>query len=263
MRKDGLYRATDGGSWHRITTLPAINYAWGTLLSSTSPQVAWLREQGRARGSTPGGGGIRSSSSPTARCFVTADAGNTWQQHDVPNTGTSTGGRERDDITVNAVDGLNSTSAWALVVTVHTRAGGGEESIASTEVRLIHTGNAGALWSVIRDEQSSDSSTSVPAGGAYWITAGTSGALYVSGYSDGIDRSIDSGRSWTTLTVPFPPGGDVGADAYCSLSERGAVVTVTEREVVSGSPLPFYETSSDGGATWAATTGPAAVPALC
>jgi hypothetical protein len=257
MTSTGLRRSTDGGrTWTRVTGLPAINYVWGTLASFPSSDAAWVCEQGRARGSTPGTiGDMRTATSPPARCFATGDGGTSWAGHDIPESGTTSGGSRRDDTTVNSVFALDGRVAWIVLGTLDTFAGGGQESINLTDVRLLATTDAGAAWSVKRDEPaSSRGSLVVP--GAEWVSVGASGAVYVSGFGASIDRSVDAGRSWTSLRVPLPAIGAMDESQYCSITESRDSLLVTIREVVSDVSQAFYELSTDGGARWSAGAGP-------
>ncbi len=253
----GVQRTADGGrTWQRITNLPRINYVWGTLVSFPAITVAWLCEQGRARGSSPGSvGDTRTSASPPARCFVTRDGGMSWTQHDVPDTGTSTVGRGREDVTINWLTAIGPDVAWIVVGTLDTFAGGGQESINTTDVRALRTDDAGAKWSVLR-EVHVPSGHSVTATGADWVDVGASGSVYLSGFDMGIDRRTDTGAGWRTLAVPIPPLGAAGESEYCSLAEVGNTLVVTIREYVHDAPAHFYEVSADGGATWSQATAP-------
>lgn len=261
----GLFRRTDGGrTWTRVTGLPAINYVWGTLASFPSIDAAWLCEQGRARGSKPGAiGDTRTAASPAAECFATGDGGTSWSEHDVPHSGTTIFGRRRDDATVNSLLATDGRAAWIVVGTLDTFAGGGQESINLIDVRLLATKDGGKQWSVKRDKEA-PSGGSVAATGAQWVSIGGSGSVYVSGFSDGIDRSTDSGGSWTTLRVPIPAIGTLGASEYCSIAESRSSLLVTIREYVSNTPHAFYELSADGGGTWSVNTKPSGPAApLC
>jgi hypothetical protein len=254
----GIWRTADGGhTWTRIKNLPPINYAWGTMASFPSPDVAWACEQGRARGSTPGTiGDTRTSSSPPARCFATADGGQIWSTHDVPDSGTNSVGRGRDDATINGLTATDGRNAWIIVGTMATFAGGGQESINLIEVRLLHTLDAGAHWTSMRDVQAPPK-TSVAATGAEWVSLDSTGRLYVSGFDNGIDRSTDLGRSWQRLAVPIPPGGEPGTAQYCSVAAHGSLLLVTIREVVANAETAFYEQSVDGGVSWSQLHAPA------
>ena len=263
MTSTGLLRSTDGGrTWARVNGLPAINYVWGTLASFASSDVAWLCEQGRARGSKPGTiGDTRTAASPPARCFATGDGGASWAEHDVPGSGTTSVGRRHDDATVNSLLAIGGRAAWIVVGTMDTFAGGGQESINLTEVRLLATTDGGAQWSVRRDEQALQGG-SVASTGAEWVSVGGSGSIYVSGFTAGIDRSTNSGRSWSTLRVPMPAIGTPGTSQYCSIAERGTSLLVTVREYVSDAPKSYFELSDDGGARWTQVTSPSGVTAL-
>ena len=259
LTSSGLLRTDDAGkTWHPVENQPAINYAWGPVASFPDDHSAWVCEQGRARGSTSGDvGDTATSASLPARCYVTGDGAKSWTQHDVPSTGTATVGRQRDDTTVNDIDANDSRTAWIVVGTMSSFAGGGHESISETELRLLHTRDSGVHWSTVRDEQASDSGSSLSPGGAQWVTLGKSGTIYANGFSVGIDRSSDSGRSWTTIVVPFPPGGEPEGNEYCSLSEEGSSLVVTERELITGVRERFYEASTDNGTTWMTLSKPA------
>jgi len=259
LTSSGIWRTVDGGrSWARINELPAINYAWGTVASFPSPDAAWVCEQGRARGSTPGFiGDTRTSSSPPARCFATADGGQAWSAHDVPDSGTTTVGRSRDDATINGLTATDGRNAWAIVGTMATFAGGGQESINLIEVRLLHTLDAGAHWTSVRDAQAPPK-TSVPGTGADWVSLDSMGRLYVSGFDYGIDRSSDLGRSWERLAVPIPADGEPGTAQYCSIAAHGSSLIVTIREDVDNAARAFYEQSSDAGVSWSPVPAPIA-----
>ena len=260
LTSGGLWRAADGGrTWDRIHNLPSINYAWGTLGSFPSPDVAWVCEQGRARGSTPGAiGDTRTSSSPPARCFATANAGRTWSTHNVPDAGTTTVGRSREDATINGLTAISGQDAWIVVGTIATFAGGGEESINATEVRLLHTVDAGADWTSVRDIQAAPKQ-SLAATGSDWVSLDSIGTLYVSGFDFGIDRSSDLGRSWQRLAVPIPSVGEPGTAQYCSISAHGSVLLVTIREEVATTATAFYEQSVDAGTSWSQVPAPTVV----
>jgi hypothetical protein len=265
MTSTGLQRSTDGGrTWTRVTGLPTINYVWGTLASFPSIDAAWVCEQGRARGSTPGSiGDTRTAASPPARCFATGDGGTSWAGYDVPGSGTTVAGSRRDDATVNSVFALDGRVAWIVVGTIDTFAGGGQESINLTDVRLLATQDAGAAWSVKRDEPV-PSGGSLMSPGAEWVSVGASGAVYVSGFGASVDRSTDSGRSWTSLRVPLPAIGAMDESQYCSITESRTSLLVIIREYVSDARQAFYELSTDGGVRWSAGTRPPGPPApLC
>ena len=254
----GIWRTFDGGrTWARITNLPPINYAWGTVASFPSPDVAWVCEQGRARGSTPGTiGDTRTSSSPPARCFATADGGRTWSTHNVPDSGTTTVGRGRDDSTIDGLTATDGRSAWVIVGTIATFAGGGEESINLTAVRLLHTLDGGARWASVRAVEALPKA-SVAATGAEWVSLDSTGRLYVSGFDNGIDRSSDLGRTWQRLAVPIPSVGEPGTAQYCSIAAHGSRLLVTIREYVANAPRAFYEQSADAGMSWSPARAPA------
>jgi hypothetical protein len=258
LTTSGVWRTVDGGrTWARVNNLPSINYAWGTVTSFPSPNVAWVCEQGRARGSTPGTiGDTRTSSSPPARCFATADAGRTWSTHNVPDSGTTSVGRGRNDATINALTAADGRNAWIIVGTLATFAGGGQESINLIEVRLLHTLDAGAQWTSVRDVQAPPNAN-VAATGADWVSLDSPDRLYVSGFDNGIDRSTDLGRSWQRLAVPIPSVGDRGTAQYCSVDAHGSVLMVTIREDVANAATALYEQSSDAGASWAQVRAPA------
>jgi hypothetical protein len=257
MTNIGLRRSTDGGrTWTRVTGLPAINYVWGTRASFPSIDAARLCEQGRARGSKPGMvGDTRTAASPSAECFATGDGGTSWAEHDIPHSGTTIFGRRRDDATVNSLLATDGRAAWIVVGTLDTFAGGGQESINLIDVRLLATKDGGAQWSVKRDKQA-PSGGNVASTGAEWVSIGGSDSVYVSGFSDGIDRSTDSGGSWTTLRVPIPAIGTQGASQYCSITESRTLLLVTIREYVGNIPQAFYELSANGGGTWSVSTKP-------
>ena len=153
LTSGGIWRTVNGGrTWVRIKNLPSINYAWGTVASFPSPDNAWVCQQGRARGSKPGSiGDTRTSSSPPGECFATSDGGRTWTTYNVPHSGTTSVGRGRDDATINDLTAADGRNAWIIVGTIATFAGGGQESINLIEVRLLHTLDAGAHWTSIRD----------------------------------------------------------------------------------------------------------------
>jgi hypothetical protein len=261
MTGGGVARTSDAGrTWTELKGLPAINYAWGTVASFTSADVAWLCEQGRARGSQPGvSGDTRTFATPTALCVVTADGGATWTKHDVPGSGTSGFGRRRDDATVDDLLGLSGREAWLTVGTVDTFAGGGQESIGLIELALRHTVDAGAHWVAVRDLKV-DINTPWPGGALDWVDVGPSGAIYVSGFSKGIDRSTDGGATWTTLNAPLPLLGQAGTQVFCGLAEQGDQLTVTFRESVNNNQKIFSETSTDAGKTWSAAVQSPATP---
>jgi hypothetical protein len=254
----GIWRTVDGGRTRaRIKDLPSINYAWGTVASFPSPDVAWVCEQGRARGSVPGRiGDTRTSSSPPARCFATADAGRTWSTHNVPDSGTTSVGRSRDDATINGLTAIDARNAWIVVGTIATFAGGGQESINATEVRLLHTSDAGAHWTSVRDVQAPPKAN-VAATGAEWVSLDSTDRVYVSGFDDGIDRSADLGRSWQRLAVPIPSVGEPDTAQYCSVAAHGSLLLVTIREYVANAATAFYEQSTDAGVSWSQVRVPA------
>jgi hypothetical protein len=254
----GIWRTVDGGrTWARIKDLPSINYAWGTVASFPSPDVAWVCEQGRARGSTPGTiGDTRTSSSPPARCFATADGGRTWSTHNVPDSGTTSVGRGRDDATINGLTATDGRNAWIIVGTMATFAGGGAESINLIEVRLLHTLDAGAHWTSVRAVEAPPKAN-VAATGAEWVSLDSTGRLYVSGFDNGIDRSSDLGRSWQRLAVPIPSLGEPGTAQYCSVTAHGSLLLVTIREYVASAARALYEQSADAGVSWSPVRAPA------
>jgi hypothetical protein len=258
LTSGGIWRTVNGGgTWVRIKNLPSINYAWGTVASFPSPDNAWVCQQGRARGSKPGSiGDTRTSSSPPGECFATSDGGRTWTTHDVPDSGTTSVGRGRDDATINDLTAADGRNAWIIVGTIATFAGGGQESINLIEVRLLHTLDAGAHWTSIRDVEAPPKA-SVAATGAEWVSIDSTGRLYVSGFDNGIDRSSDLGRSWQRLAVPIPSIGEPGTAQYCSVAARGSLLVVTIREDVASAPTAFYEQSTDAGASWSQARAPA------
>ncbi len=253
LTSGGVARTSDGGqTWTNLKGVPDINYSWGTVASFPSADAAWVCEQGRARGSQPStSGDTRTFTTPPARCVASADGGRTWTQHDVPGSGTKGFGRTRDDSTIDDILGVSGAEAWLMVGTLDTFAGGGQERIGLIELRLLHTVDAGAHWSVVRD-QKVDVGTAWPGGAASWIDVGPSGTLYTSGFSKGIDRSTDGGASWTTLHVPLPTAGQAGTQAYCGLTQKGEQLTVTTRAYVQNNATMFDEVSTDGGTTWSA-----------
>jgi hypothetical protein len=258
LTSSGVWRTVDGGrTWARIKNLPSINYAWGTVASFPSPDDAWVCEQGRARGSMPGTiGDTRTSSSPPARCFATADSGRTWSTHNVPDSGTTSVGRGRDDATINGIMATNGGNAWIIVGTMATFAGGGEESINLVEVRLLHSLDAGAHWMSVRDVQAPPKAN-VMATGSEWVSLDSTGRLYVSGFDNGIDRSSDLGRSWQRLAVPIPSLGEPGTAQYCSVAVQGSLLLVTIREYVANAATALYEQSADAGVSWSQGSAPA------
>ena len=241
----------------RIKNLPSINYAWGTVASFPSPDIAWVCQQGRARGSKPGSiGDTRTSSSPPGECFATSDGGRTWTTHNVPDSGTTSVGRGRDDATINGLTAADGRNAWIIVSTIATFAGGGQESINLIEVRLLHTLDAGAHWTSIRDIEAPPKA-SVAATGAEWVSIDSTGQLYVSGFDNGIDRSSDLGRSWQRLAVPIPAIGEPGTAQYCSIDAQGSLLLVTIREDVANVATALYEQSSNAGVSWSQVRAPA------
>ena len=254
----GIWRTVDSGrTWARIKDLPSINYAWGTVASFPSTDVAWVCQQGRARGSTPGSiGDTRTSSSPPGQCFATSDGGRTWSTHNVPDSGTTSVGRGRNDATIDGLTATDGRNSWVIVGTIATFAGGGEESINLIEVRLLHTGDAGAHWTSVRDVEAPPKA-SVAATGAEWVRFDSTGRLYVSGFDYGIDRSSDLGRSWQRLAVPIPSIGEPGTAQYCSVAARGSLLVVTIREDVASVATALYEQSTDAGASWSQVRAPA------
>ena len=254
----GVWRTVDGGrTWARIKNLPSINYAWGTVASFPSSDVAWVCQQGRARGSTPGSiGDTRTSSSPPGQCFATSDGGRTWSTHNVPDSGTTVVGRGRNDATINGLTAADGRNAWIIVGTIATFAGGGEERINPIEVRLLHTSDSGARWTSVRDVVAPPNA-SVAAIGAEWVSFDPTGRLYVSGFDNGIDRSSDMGRSWQRLVVPIPSIGEPGTAQYCSVAAHGSLLVVTIREDVASTATALYEQSTDAGVSWSQVRAPA------
>lgn len=250
-----LHVANDHGSWQSIDTLPAINYVWGTVASFATRQVAWLCEQGRAIGlNETGPGALATGTSPPARCFATGDGGVHWTDHDVPSTGTTIAGSWRYDTTVDEVVAVSGREAWAAVSTLDTFAGGGEESEAETDVRIEHTLDAGAHWVVSREVQSSDDTTSVNADGEDWVTLLPQGVL-AGGVSDGVAESMSDGASWSTLSVPMPPGSS-DTTSLCGAHQQGSQLVVAFQTFVQSSEQVSYEVTDDGGSHWKTWTGP-------
>ena len=258
LTSGGIWRTVNGGrTWVRIKNLPSINYAWGTVASFPSPDAAWVCQQGRARGSTPGSiGDTRTSSSPPGQCFATSDGGRTWSTHNVPDSGTTTVGRGRNDATINGLTAIDGRNAWIIVGTIATFAGGGQESINLIGVRLLHTLDAGAHWSSVRDIEAPPKA-SVAATGADWVSVNSTGRLYVSGFDNGIDRSTDVGRSWQRLAVPIPSIGEPDTAEYCSVAAHGSLLLVTIREYVANAAKALYEQSTDAGISWSQVRAPA------
>ncbi len=258
LTTSGIWRTVNGGrTWAQIKNLPSINYAWGTVASFPSPDVAWMCEQGRARGSTPGTiSDTRTSSSPPARCFATADGGRIWSTENVPDSGTTSVGRGRNDATINGLTAADGRNAWIIVGTLATFAGGAQESINLIEVRLLHTLDAGAQWTSVRDVQAPPKAN-VAATGADWVNLDSTDRLYVSGFDNGIDRSTDLGRSWQRLAVPIPSVGEPGTAQYCSVDAHGSSLLVTIREDVANAARALYEQSADAGVSWSQVGAPA------
>ena len=175
----------------------------------------------------------------------------------MPDSGTTSVGRSRDDATINGLTATDGRNAWIIVGTLATFAGGGQESINLTGVRLLHTLDAGAQWTSVRDVEAPPKA-SVAATGAEWVSLDLTGRVYVSGFDNGIDRSTDLGRSWQRLAVPIPSLGEPGTAQYCSIAARGSALLVTIREYVANAASAFYEQSADAGVSWSPVGAPAA-----
>ncbi|HXA29955.1 MAG TPA: hypothetical protein VN193_14535 [Candidatus Angelobacter sp.] len=170
---------------------------WGVIRSSPSAAVEWVCQEGFARGVGPqrAYGDTRYQDFALDRCFHTADGGATWTVHDVPGTGGTYTGRDRDTIDVVSLAAVDGLHAVAIVRTEHVHTGGGHESDEITDLRLVHTADGGTTWTVLRERKPGSDGTPPDLAIPALRMTGQTGTLADFAPGD-FERSDDGGATW-------------------------------------------------------------------
>jgi len=260
-----VVRTDDGGAhWTGVAKPPIPPASLDVRAFTASGTVAWLCEQGAARGSSPvtnPEGDPRNARSGLARCTVSADGGRTWASpHDVPGTASTYTSRTRIDSTVMSLSARDQQQAWAVVRTTRSFAGGGHESFDLEGITVIQTVDGGATWTVLRRRApASDGSPDSPAG-VQWVRFTDALTGWMAGYlPDTMEVSHDGGLTWRPAGLPLPARNEQADLVELAPLPRVGGGELLEPVVVGSIRTSFRGTflaSPDGGRTWTSTVSP-------